>query len=940
MLTIKAPLELKCNPAIISSHEAFYHRITGNYGLLSAGIGSQDLLHLVTAPLELYLEEGGAVRIAENTNIHNRQETKLEIVNNLLNRITVMGEASLTYQDRVFITDVLRKLGVREVERFMGEVFRLKQETRTTERLIGLYWNHLEELRDRVELYHSREKERQTVEEQTTGRQEEIVLDQKIMNRLQTGAIYQILNNFQQSHTGNSLYVTRQELQISEQKRVAVQILLQRLRQEVTQETLPLVYRHEDGYRLSDPEEDSSMEAWAVSQISSSVLLNLIDNLYLSLFERQRSRTDLWLSMENALYQSAENTLYRLKTGFYDQRQATEEQNLWNIRRQQLKEQEIYLAQALLQARREAEERFSVLWNEYGEQTWQLLEEARADISYPEAGEDSRELPKGPEGEKGDGKPRDTGIAAERREKGVQAGEDFGMRVAAQSEKGREQPESGEYAERQEELFKAVHDVQERYPEQEKGAGEEVAKAEIHFLTGESHVPQEQPQEQSVRELVRRVEESREQFYRMAEQYLQVSHRENRESKETFRIREDSGGAGTLTEKLAGEASREETVQGKDQDRAAAAETVLLRWQEANQEPLPEGKTAEAFPGEEPLGIPVKTPGEAAVQEALREAEKLSPPREAGDMRSVEILHSLEERRDQFYLPGEEPSSAPASREESAGELEQQIHQINRQNLERLELFREIQKNLTPASGKKPGAQRDMRRDSLKALQDPEGLLKEYEEEWREGGQEEQKRSEKLMELLPVQTRRVYERLEEYLGASKEGAIKGPEATDSMGMLLRDIRQAQTLHRETQESREEDLRRIRETSETVLEKWGEAATSQAESSRTFRQEQENSRISLIHKSNQQQIDQEMLDYLMEQNRITQGKSIVTHEETLDRETVNRTLHQQTRQVVNRETEDLTEMIQKGVRQQMGVLSEQIYSKLEKRLQNEKKRRGF
>lgn len=309
-------------------------------------------------------------------------------------------------------------------------------------------------------------------------------------------------------------------------------------------------------------------------------------------------------------------------------------------------------------------------------------------------------------------------------------------------------------------------------------------------------------------------------------------------------------------------------------------------------------------------------------------------------MRSVEILHSLEERRDQFYLPGEEPSSAPASREESAGELEQQIHQINRQNLERLELFREIQKNLTPASGKKPGAQRDMRRDSLKALQDPEGLLKEYEEEWREGGQEEQKRSEKLMELLPVQTRRVYERLEEYLGASKEGAIKGPEATDSMGMLLRDIRQAQTLHRETQESREEDLRRIRETSETVLEKWGEAATSQAESSRTFRQEQENSRISLIHKSNQQQIDQEMLDYLMEQNRITQGKSIVTHEETLDRETVNRTLHQQTRQVVNRETEDLTEMIQKGVRQQMGVLSEQIYSKLEKRLQNEKKRRGF
>ena len=301
MLTLKAPLELKCNPAMISSHEAFYHRITGNYGLLSSGINREDLLHVVTAPLELYLEEGGGIQIAENTRIQNSQETKLEIINNFLNRIAVMEEANLTYQDRVFITDVLNKLGIREVERFMGEVFRLKQETRTTERLISLYWNHLEELKDRVEAYHSRERERQTVEEKTVDGQERIALYQEILDRLQTGAIYQILNNFQLSHSGNSRYVTRQELQVSEQKRVAVQILLQKLRQEVRGEALPLVYRHEDGYRQSEPEEESAIEAWVGSQISSSVLLNLIDNLYLSLFERQQHRADLWLSMEDAL---------------------------------------------------------------------------------------------------------------------------------------------------------------------------------------------------------------------------------------------------------------------------------------------------------------------------------------------------------------------------------------------------------------------------------------------------------------------------------------------------------------------------------------------------------------------------------------------------------------------------------------------------------------
>ncbi len=79
---------------------------------------------------------------------------------------------------------------------------------------------------------------------------------------------------------------------------------------------------------------------------------------------------------------------------------------------------------------------------------------------------------------------------------------------------------------------------------------------------------------------------------------------------------------------------------------------------------------------------------------------------------------------------------------------------------------------------------------------------------------------------------------------------------------------------------------------------------------------------------------------MEQNRIIQGKTQVTHEETQDHNIVNRTVHQETRQVVKKETGDLTELVEKGIRQQMGVLSEQIYSRLEKRLQNEKKRRGF
>lgn len=304
------------------------------------------------------------------------------------------------------------------------------------------------------------------------------------------------------------------------------------------------------------------------------------------------------------------------------------------------------------------------------------------------------------------------------------------------------------------------------------------------------------------------------------------------------------------------------------------------------------------------------------------------------------MIYQTGEQGAPFDLPEESPLPPGTSEKESSGELLRQIRQINQQNLERLKIHQEIKKGPGAVSGKIPAAKRDMRRDSLKALKDPEGLFREYEEERQREAQEEEKRTEKLMELLPQQTRRAYEKLWQYLSAQKEGAAQEAREAGSMGMLLRDIHEAETVHRVTEQVPGEELRRIQETSETILEKWKEPKISGTEPSRTFRQERRGSEVSLVHKASEHQINQEMLESLMEQNRITRGKTQVTHEETRDHNIVSRTMHQETRQVVKKETEDLTELVEKGIRQQMGALSEQIYSRLEKRLQNEKKRRGF
>ena len=44
--------------------------------------------------------------------------------------------------------------------------------------------------------------------------------------------------------------------------------------------------------------------------------------------------------------------------------------------------------------------------------------------------------------------------------------------------------------------------------------------------------------------------------------------------------------------------------------------------------------------------------------------------------------------------------------------------------------------------------------------------------------------------------------------------------------------------------------------------------------------------------------------------------------------------------IQKNNRDIAELIDRGVKRQIGVISDQVYHRLEKKLSNEKKRRGF
>ena len=248
MMTIKAPIELKVRTDLTHGYDAFGERIAGNYALMGLEIGEEELLHMVSSPPEIYLMDGGSVSVGGNTFISSNNEEKVNIVNNMLNRILLSVDGELSYQDRVYITDALHKLGIKDDRKFMTEVRKMIEDSHLEESFLNNYFElamegGTRELREKtLEL----SKELAKKEIYHTEETREDFLSERILRRLRTGAIYQIVSNF-----NKSLSDTRVELQesmLSAQENVARKLLVQNFLTQVVK-TEPELFRSADTAR-------------------------------------------------------------------------------------------------------------------------------------------------------------------------------------------------------------------------------------------------------------------------------------------------------------------------------------------------------------------------------------------------------------------------------------------------------------------------------------------------------------------------------------------------------------------------------------------------------------------------------------------------------------------------------------------------------------------
>lgn len=99
---------------------------------------------------------------------------------------------------------------------------------------------------------------------------------------------------------------------------------------------------------------------------------------------------------------------------------------------------------------------------------------------------------------------------------------------------------------------------------------------------------------------------------------------------------------------------------------------------------------------------------------------------------------------------------------------------------------------------------------------------------------------------------------------------------------------------------------------------------------------------MVHRREEHLTQEEIAETFEELRKNTEKKVQETTESNLQIQKTQQTVvtQQTTQQVHQRTDREIEEMIENGVRRQMGTISNEVMTRIERRLQNEKSRRGI
>lgn len=314
MMMLKGPLQLYTTTPILTYSDQLGSKILGNYSLLSLSITPQDLLYMTMQEPEIYVgQENNATVLVEN-HISNCHQDNLEFMNQFINRIMLVDTPQFTYQDEVFVSTVLQKLGITNISGFISQVRNTTEHTELLQNLVSRYFEEgtvLKQTADRIWHKDYIQTEKQIVTDETDNINMESVY-MNIAKRLHIAENNNILYEYNKPAATGVLWnhTTMTLMPFIEQ---ADMIELQQLRNDIYRQKTENVMPQINVYENMELRNTNVTESLVMGTLNSAILLNLIKDVNYEVNQSFYADRYFWQDYKNVMYGNALDTFQRFE---------------------------------------------------------------------------------------------------------------------------------------------------------------------------------------------------------------------------------------------------------------------------------------------------------------------------------------------------------------------------------------------------------------------------------------------------------------------------------------------------------------------------------------------------------------------------------------------------------------------------------------------------
>lgn len=345
MLITKMPLTLRSISAFGIYSDSLGEKIYGNYQVFGTALTGEDLIHMTMQEPDIYVGIQNNGPFLVDNQIHADNQVRLELINQLINRIMLYNSPEFTYQDEVFVASVLQKLGVTDVNEFMRLIKLHTEKNELTVSLLNKYFQEGRAFAYTVNrLFESHVYEKQELEIIKNEYQSDRYLHNMIFKRLMTAECSNSIYAYQ-NPVRTKAGVVRNYYDM-EWMRQADRIQLSQLRENMFYQKNPSVFCDFFTYEIKPLAVNELTQRKVIGRMSAAILENLVNAVSYELWY-EYGGTKLWKNYSRIFYGSAENTLERFRLFQSGSGVSAAQIREYAVRMNELTRDELHLAQLL-----------------------------------------------------------------------------------------------------------------------------------------------------------------------------------------------------------------------------------------------------------------------------------------------------------------------------------------------------------------------------------------------------------------------------------------------------------------------------------------------------------------------------------------------------------------------------------------------------------------